>query len=138
MIEKLKSIKASEVMTRPVVCANPDSSAHDVLEKLTSTHFSGLPVVEDDKVVGIVSESDLLQLFLQKKNLKTTLIGEVMTRNVITAEQSCTILPLIKAFIDNQILRLPITHEGKLVGIISRHDLLKVINDSAPEFPLIS
>jgi CBS domain-containing protein len=61
-----------------------------------------------------------------------------MTRNIVTAEQDSTILPLIKAFIDNQILRLPITHEGKLVGIISRHDLLKVINDSAPEFPLIS
>lgn len=138
MIEKLYSIKASEIMIRPVVCANPDSSAHDVLEKLANTHFSGLPIVEDTNVVGVVSENDLLQLFLQRKNLKTTPVSEIMTRNVVTAEQDCTIMSLIKAFIDNQILRLPITQEGKLVGIISRHDLLKVINDSAPEFPLVS
>jgi CBS domain-containing protein len=138
MIEKLNSIKASDVMIRPVVCANPDSSAHDVLEKLNGTHFSGLPVVENNIVVGIVSESDLLQLYMQKKNLKTTLVSEIMTRDTITADQNSSIFPIIKAFIDNQILRLPITHEGKLVGIISRHDLLKIISDSAPEFPVIS
>ncbi|MBT5470170.1 MAG: CBS domain-containing protein [Nitrospina sp.] len=138
MIEKLKSIKIAEIMTRPVVCTSPDSSAYDILAKLNSTHFSGLPVVEDHVVMGIVSEKDILQLVLQGKNLKTTPVSEFMTRDVVTADQDCAILPLLKAFIDNQVLRLPVTHQGKLVGIVTRHDLLKLIIDSTPEFPVIS
>ncbi len=138
MIEKLKSIKIAEIMTRPVICASPDSSAYDILTKLNSTHFSGLPVVEDHIVVGIVSEKDVLLLVLQGKNLKTTPVSEFMTRDVVTADQDCAILPLLKAFLDNQVLRLPVTHEGKLVGIVTRHDLLKLIIDSTPEFPVIS
>jgi len=138
MIEKLKSIKVADIMTRPVVCASPDSSAHDILGKLNSTHFSGLPIVEDHVVIGIVSERDILQLFIQGKNLKTTPASEFMTQDVVTAEQDCHLLPLIKAFLDKQVLRLPITQQGKLVGILTRHDLLKIIIDSAPEFSLIS
>lgn len=137
MIEKLKATKVSEIMTQPVVCASPESSAHDILGKLNSTHFSGLPIVDDHVVIGIVSERDILQLFIQDKNLKTTPAREFMTTDVITAEQDCHILPLIKAFLDKQVLRLPITKQGKLVGIITRHDLLKIIMDSTPEFSLV-
>ncbi len=44
----------------------------------------------------------------------------------------------MKAFIENRVLRVPITHQEKLVGIVTRHDLLKVIVDTKPEFPVVS
>lgn len=137
MIQKLKSMKVSEIMTRPVVCTSADISAQDILTKLETSHFSGMPVIEDNSIIGIVSESDILQLFLQGRNLKSILAHEFMTRKVITATSDSLVLPVIKAFIDNQILRLPITHQGKLVGIVTRHDLLKYILSAAPEFALI-
>ncbi len=138
MLEKFKSIKVAEIMTRPVVCANSDSSLHHILEKLKESHFSGLPIVEESIVIGIISEKDIIELFLQGKNLKTIAASESMTRDVITADQDCFVLPLMKAFVENQVLRVPITHLGKLVGIVTRHDLLKFIVDNKPEFPVIS
>jgi CBS domain-containing protein len=95
-------------------------------------------VVEDNTVIGLVSGSDILQLSIQGKNLKSPLSQEFMTRNVITAEQDSSVPSVMKALIDNQINRLPIIHQGKLVGIVTRHDLLKCIFDTTPEFTLIS
>lgn len=130
-------MKVSEIMTRPVVCTSADISAQDILTKLETSHFSGMPVIEDNIIIGIVSEKDILQLFLQEKNLQSTLAQEFMIQNVITADLDSLVLAVMKAFIDNQILRLPITHQGKLVGIVTRHDLLKYILSAAPEFALI-
>jgi CBS domain-containing protein len=138
MNKKFKTMTFADVMTRPVVCASPDTSAHEISEKLSSNSFSGMPIVENKTVIGIVSERDILQLFIQGKNLKSTLAQEFMTTNVITANQDSLVFSGIKAFVDNQILRLPITNNGKLVGIITRQDLLKVICDTTPEFALIS
>ena len=66
------------------------------------------------------------------------LVSEFMTKNVITAETSSLALSAIKGSLDNQIHHLPITHDKKLVEIVSRHDLLKNIVDSASDFSLFS
>jgi len=124
-------------MTQPVVCSSADTSARDILEKLNSSGFSGMPICEENIVLGIVSEKDIMQLLLQGKSLSSTFASEFMTRDVITADQNCYMLSVVKSFIDNQILRLPITDQGKLVGIITRHDLLKFILDATPEFSLV-
>ena len=138
MAQNLKSMEVSEVMSRSVVCTCPNTSAHDILKKLNSSNISGMLVVEDNTVIGLVSGSDILQLSIQGKNLKSPLSQEFMTRNVITAEQDSSVPSVMKALIDNQINRLPIIHQGKLVGIVTRHDLLKCIFDTTPEFTLIS
>ena len=66
------------------------------------------------------------------------LVSELITQNVITAELESLVLSAIKGFLDNQIHHLPITHEKKLVEIVSRHNLVKNIVDSASDFSLIS
>ena len=137
MLQQLKTMKVSEVMTRPVVCTSPDTSAHNILEKLNNSQISALPVIDENIIIGIVTETDVLRLFLQRKNLHTTLASEFMTQNVITAEPDSLVLSAIKGLLDNQIHHLPITHEGKLLGIVSRHDLIKNIVDSASDFSLI-
>ena len=66
------------------------------------------------------------------------LISEFMTQNVITAEPDSIVLSAIKGFLDNQAHHLPISHEKKLVGIVSRHNPVKNIVDSANYFSLAS
>ncbi|MDE1043970.1 MAG: CBS domain-containing protein [Nitrospinaceae bacterium] len=61
-----------------------------------------------------------------------------MTQNVITAEPDSIVPSAIKGFLDNQVHHLPITHEKKLVGIVSRHNLVKNIVGSASDFSLVS
>ena len=61
-----------------------------------------------------------------------------MTQNVITAEPDSIVLSVIKGFLDNQVHHLPITHEKKLLGIVSRHNLVKNIVGSASDFSLVS
>ena len=137
IFEKLKNMRVSEVMTTPVVCSSPDSSAHDILKKLENCNFSGLPIVDDKAILGIVSEKDIIQLFLQGKNLRAILAKDFMEINVITADKNSYVLPSVKALIENQILRLPITYQGRLVGILTRNDILKIILDTNPEFSII-
>lgn len=60
-----------------------------------------------------------------------------MEQNIITADKNSYELPSVKALIENQILRLPITYQGRLVGILTRHDILKIILDTNPEFSVI-
>jgi CBS domain-containing protein len=137
IFEKLKNMRVSEVMTTPVVCSSPDSAAHDILKKLENCNFTGLPIVDDKAILGIVSEKDIIQLFLQGKNLRAILAKDFMETNVITADKNSYVLPSVKALIENQILRLPITYQGRLVGILTRHDILKIILDTNPEFSVI-
>lgn len=137
IFEKLKNMRVSEVMTTPVVCSSPDSSAHDILKKLENCNFTGLPIVDDKAILGIVSEKDIIQLFLQGKNPRSVLAKDFMEQNIITADKNSYELPSVKALIENQILRLPITYQGRLVGILTRHDILKIILDTNPEFSVI-
>jgi len=70
MIEKLKSIKDSDIMIQPIACKPSDSSAHNIVEKINSSHFLGLPIVANHVLIGIISDWDILQLFIQGENLK--------------------------------------------------------------------
>lgn len=137
MHQKLKTMKVSELMVEPVICARSDTSAHDILDKLNSSQISAIPVIDSNAVIGIVTIGDILKLFLQGKNLHSAIASEFMTKNIITAEQDSLVPSVIRGFLDNQVHHLPVTHQGKLVGIVTRRDLLKIVADADPEFALI-
>ena len=60
MVEKLKSIKDSDILTQSITCKPLDSSAHNIVEKINSSHFLGLPIVTNHIVTGIISDRDIL------------------------------------------------------------------------------
>ena len=81
----MKNLKARDVMTRPVVSARKNASARDIAMQLLSGLYSGLPVTNDEgKVVGIVTEFDLLKQIREGKDLTTLRAEEVMTREFVT------------------------------------------------------
>ena len=125
--------KASEIMTRPVVSARENASARDVALQLMTGHFSGMPVTNDDgKVVGIITEFDILKVAQDGKELGRITAKDIMTQDVATAKEDATVEEFILLMEEFHILRLPIVKDDKLVGIVSRSDILRSLIE--PEF----
>ncbi len=129
----MKDLKASDVMVRPVISGKPNASARDVALQLLTGLYSGMPVTDDQgKVVGVVTELDLLKAALKGRELVKITAEEVMNKEVVTADANTPVTDIIKIMADQNVIRVPITREGKLVGVIARCDILKALLE--PEF----
>jgi len=115
---KSAGITAGQVMTAPVLTVGPDTSVTRVAEILTSQRFSAVPVVDaGGAVLGLVSERDLLA-----RRGRTA--REVMTTSVISVTTDTDLEQVRRMLVDAPIRRVPVMSAGRLVGIISRHDLV--------------
>lgn len=124
---------AAEIMTRPVISARENASARDVALQLMAGVFSGMPVTNDEgRVVGIITEMDLLRAVMDGKELVRTTARDIMTPDAVTAREDATVEEFIKIMEEFHIIRLPIVKEDKLVGIVSRSDILRSLIE--PEF----
>jgi len=129
----MKDLKAKDIMTRPVVSARKNASARDIAMQLLSGLYSGMPVTDEDgKVLGVVTEFDLLgRVFMEEELVKLT-AGDVMTKTPVTVDVSTSLNDLLKTMMENNIVRLPVTEKGRLVGIVARCDILRSFIE--PEF----
>ncbi len=124
---------AAEIMTRPVISARENASARDVALQLMAGLFSGMPVTDDEgRVVGIITEMDLLRAVMDGKELVRTTAKDIMTPDVATAREDATVEEFIKIMEEFHIIRLPIVKDDKLVGIVSGSDILRSLIE--PEF----
>jgi CBS domain-containing protein len=127
------SVTAKDIMQSPVVAATPVASLRDVAAQLVTNGFSGMPVVASDgRVVGVITESDVVRTLFEGKRLENLTAGSVMTGPPITVELNTPIEDVMKSLEENRIVRVPVTDQGKLVGIISRRDVIRAI--LAPQF----
>ena len=121
----MKTMKAGDLMTTDVITAGKDMMLTEVMELLLRWHISGLPVVDDESnLIGIISEIDLVNLTFSG-NAADTSVEEVMTRNVITFQPDSDLAQLIECFSRSRMRRVPIVENGKVVGIVSRRDILR-------------
>jgi len=121
----MKIVRARDIMTRPVITAREDMRLTEVMRLLLRWHVSGLPVVdENERVVGIISEHDLVNLALDG-NAEDTTVGEVMTREVRWFPPEAPIADIASCFSARRLRRVPIVERGRLVGIVSRRDILR-------------
>ena len=129
----MKNLKASDVMTRPVVSARPKASARDVVLQLTTGLYSGMPVTEGDgKIVGIITELDLLSAVADGKELAKTTAEDIMSRDVVTVNPGTPVTEIIPIMQARNLIRVPVVKGGKLVGIVSRSEILRALIE--PEF----
>src|SRR5512141_811370 len=125
-----------ERMSRPVISVTPDTPINDALAMFRKEHIRRAPVIKDGKLVGIVSERDLLNaspspvttLSVWEMNylISKVTVKNVMTKKVITVERDTPIEEAARIMADKKIGGLPVISDDKVVGIITETDLFKV------------
>jgi acetoin utilization protein AcuB len=123
-------------MSRPVITVSPETPINDVLAMFRKEHIRRAPVVKNGRLVGIVSQTDLLNaspspvtsLSVWEMNylLSKVTVSRVMSKKVRTVDAGTPIEEAARVMADNKIGGLPVMNAGKLVGIITETDLFKV------------
>lgn len=120
-------VTARDVMNTQVVGIPEDCTVEEAGRLLVRSGVSGVPVFDrDGALVGIISEYQLLELVYNPK-LKSQPVSQFMTRQVITVAEDDPVDRLAGFFVLNRIRRLPVVKDGRVVGMITRRDLLKRI-----------
>ncbi|MDR4459003.1 MAG: CBS domain-containing protein [Nitrospirales bacterium] len=124
-------IKARDLMQTRMVAVTRQYSARDLSILIHSGTFSGVPVIEPgNHLVGMVTEFDVLKALVNGKDLHGLKAEDVMTTNPVTVEETATAEEIVNRMIMHQIIRVPVVREGKLLGMISRTDLLNHLIDN--------
>jgi len=119
---------AQDIMTPTVITANEDMLVTDVIKLLLRWHISGLPIVDKDgDLVGIVTEHDVVN-FAVSGHAADTAASEVMTKNVVTFTPDTLVVEVINHFAAHRIRRVPVVEGKKVVGIISRRDIVRYMD----------
>jgi CBS-domain-containing membrane protein len=115
-----EAVTVAEIMTTEVVTTTPDRPVEEVARELRARGFGGMPVVNDAGIlVGVVSEFDVIS-----KRGRT--VAEIMTRGAISAGDETGADQVTALMGLHGIRRVPVVREGRLVGIVSRSDLLRL------------
>lgn len=117
------SIKVEDVMIKDVVYATVPGSRDDALKILKSERISGVPVVKEKRLVGIVTRTDLL------KHPEEEQLALIMTRNPITISPKSDIADAAKVILEGKIRRLPVVTDDTLIGLITVADIIGAIAD---------
>ncbi|MGE0873664.1 MAG: CBS domain-containing protein [Burkholderiales bacterium] len=149
-------MKARDIMTSPVITVAPETTVKEVATLLYECRIGALPVVQDGSVVGIVSESDLLRRheigtdrFERAGSWWLCLFGtdgslhdyvrsharfarDVMTRGVVTVTPDTSLAETAQLLEGRRIGRVPVVDAGKLIGIVSRANLVQALAARAP------
>ena len=152
-------MRAIDVMARNVVTATPQTTVQDAAKLMINHRISGLPIVDGDgQLVGIVTEGDLLrraetgterqrsgwsEWFSPNSRLAAEYIksharrvADVMSRDVVSVTELASLGEIADLMETRRIKRVPILHDGKLVGIVSRADLLRVLASGGSNLPV--
>ena len=149
-------MKARDIMSVKVITVSPSTPVRELAAMMVEKHVSGLPVVNDDgTLVGIVSEGDLLrrpEIDTEKHRRRWAAFftgadeqarefskshakraADVMTRRVFHVSESTPLGDVVSMMEKHRVKRLPVLADGKLVGIVSRADLLRALAASQAE-----
>lgn len=142
-------MQARDIMTPDVICVAPDTALVDVVRTMLQHRISAVPVLDDGTLVGIISEGDLLRRvethtdappsrwleLLHSGDLRAAdyvkthgrRAAEVMTRAVITVGEDASVAQIARILAAHRFRRVPVMHGERLVGIVSRANLLQAL-----------
>ncbi|WP_322012200.1 CBS domain-containing protein [Paraburkholderia sp. J12] len=152
-------MQVSDIMTTEVVTVLPTATVFEAAALMVKHHVSGLPVVDEDgNIVGLLSESDLLhrvetgtgkpqrswfgefvhsnrKLATQYLKEHASKVGDIMTENVVCVLPTASLAEVADTLERHRIKRVPVTTDGKLLGIVSRSNLVSALARAAQPGP---
>ncbi len=149
-------MNVADIMTQKVISVEPETTIAEAARLLLEHRISGLPVVDPDgAVVGVVTEGDLLRraetgterhharwlefliapgrLAREYANANARKVGEVMSADVVAVAPRDSLAEVVRLMERRQVKRLPVIEAGRLVGIVSRANLVRALLDSLPK-----
>jgi len=122
-------LKISAVMNRDVITILPDASLRQAIDLLVEKGITGLPVVDSEGVLlGIITEKDIIE-YKTHGNVETAKVRDAMNINVQTLPPSAPLKELVSIFSQRGFRRVPIVEDGRVVGIVSRKDIIKFLKE---------
>ena len=123
-----KSIQ--EAMTSSPTTIEPSTPAHEAARTLKAEDVGALPIVEDGKLVGVITDRDLaIRVLADGKDIETP-VGEIASKEIVTVDPQQTLEEAARLMAKHQIRRLPVVEEdGRLVGILAQADIAEIGHD---------
>lgn len=119
--------KVKDIMKTDLVTINQNDSVRQAVRSLVDHNITGLPVVNDNnRLAGVISEKDMLKLLYNLEDGGGK-IRDCMTRDPVSFSPEDSLTDVAECFMNNPFRRVPIVSDGKLVGIVSRKDILAYI-----------
>ena len=126
-LKDMDMFKAKDIMKRDVITVKGQTPIYEAIRTLVEDNVTGLPVVNDDmSIIGIVTEKDVLALLYNIED-RMRKVEEFMTEEVVCFDEDDSLISITECLIESNIRRVPITSQGKLVGVISRKDIISYI-----------
>jgi Zn-dependent protease/CBS domain-containing protein len=127
----LEGVTVGQIMSSPVATVGPGTTVSELLDKMMSEKHLGYPVVEGDRVLGVVTLQDVQGVPSERRS--TTLVEAIMTRQILAVASDTPAVEAIQAVASNRVGRILVIDQDRLVGIVSRSDLMRVLQVRAAE-----
>ena len=122
----MERVLVSDLMTRQIVKAKPETSLLDCAKIMVRKKVGGLALVKDKKLTGLISDKDILWALVKKsrKDLSKIKASDISQRKIITIKASATIEEAINKIKKFKLYRAPVVQKGEIIGIITLRDIL--------------
>ena len=132
-------MKLREVMVSPVLTMEADQEVHKAAHVMSANNIGSLVITQTGKPVGIITERDILKKVVATcRDVRHVKTSDIMSRSLKTAAPDMDLVYAANFMVRNEIKRLPITQEGKLVGMVTFTDLLRAYPNMAKEVDISS
>jgi CBS domain-containing protein len=119
-------LKLEDVMVEDVITVEEGATAKEVAELMNKHEIGCLIVMKMGKPAGIVTERDLVKrILLESKDPEKTKISEIMSKPLIVGKPQMELEQTVRLMVEQKIKKLPVTQDGKLVGLITLTDILR-------------
>lgn len=122
----IRKLRARDIMLRNVIVANPDDLVAAANLKMVRANIGGMPIVEDEMLVGLITHRDILLAGGEALKLK---VKDIMSKDLVVVNEDAPINEISRIMANTGYQRIPVVKEGKLVGLITQSCIIKALAD---------
>ena len=124
----MKTLRVRDIMTTDVQTFAANETVAEAARRLTACHVGGAPVVDDGRIIGMISKTDLLAAKIKTQDTNQRTVSDVMTPVVYAVRPTDPVMSAVRLMVDERIHRtVVVTDQGVLAGIVSSMDIMRVL-----------